>query len=119
MLLSTEEYEVLAELADRLRRMGHPVRLMIVSVLKTGPCAVSEIADKLDLPIGSVSQHLKIMEQAGLLGCERRGRQAYYSIQATMVQSMCEALCHEIDLEIQGTTRRRDVFRKLKQQLHG
>ena len=119
MIISNEELEILTELAERLRSMAHPLRLMIISVLKRGECSVTELAKRLDLPIGSVSQHLKIMEHAGLLGCERRGRQAIYRIQASMVSSVCNAMCQEIDLEIQGASQRHEIFRRLKKQLHG
>ena len=62
-----EESLVLARLAERLRTIGHPVRIQIIGLIRERERCVGEIAESLDLPTGAISHHLKVMERAGLL----------------------------------------------------
>lgn len=63
-----------------LRVMGHPMRLRIVDALMQGEFPVGEIAELCDLPQHQTSEHLRLLQLAGLLGSERRGRTVYYKI---------------------------------------
>ena len=58
-------------LADRLKALAHPARLRIIEVLAArGTCICGEIVEVLPLAQATVSQHLKVLKEAGLL----RGR---------------------------------------------
>jgi len=68
--------------ADLLKALGDPHRLNIVAVLASTPHAVC-VCDLVDgLPIGqsSVSHHLAILRDAGIVMSERRGNWAYYTL---------------------------------------
>lgn len=55
-------------LAMRLKALAHPARLRIVDLLAArGTCVCGEIVDVLPLAQATVSQHLKILKDAGLL----------------------------------------------------
>lgn len=56
------------QLAARLKAMAHPARLQILELLASrGACVCGEIVDVLPLAQSTVSQHLKILKEAGLL----------------------------------------------------
>lgn len=68
--------------AELLKALGDPHRLNIVATLAATPHAVC-VCDLVDgLPIGqsSVSHHLAILRDAGIVTSERRGNWAFYSI---------------------------------------
>ncbi|MCB2156442.1 metalloregulator ArsR/SmtB family transcription factor [bacterium] len=114
-----KELEVLEDIAERLRTLGHPVRLMIVSILKTKRHNVGELSEKLGLSIGSTSQHLKVMERAGLVHGEREGRFVHYSVRTPMVGDICAAICRHMEAEFDDASEARASFDHLRQKLQG
>jgi ArsR family transcriptional regulator len=75
--LSPEEAD---ELAAMFKALGHPVRLQIVDTLSryAGQVCVCDIEGQFDLSQPTISHHLKILRQAGLVAAEQRGLWAYY-----------------------------------------
>src|ERR1700749_3739140 len=69
-------------MADVAKALGDPVRLQIVDVLrkKDGKVGVCEPVPLFDLSQPSVSHHLKVLRQAGIVGSEREGLWAYYYV---------------------------------------
>ncbi|ASP32318.1 helix-turn-helix transcriptional regulator [Labrenzia sp. VG12] len=67
------------ELAAVFRALGHPARLAIVKQLATRKEACcGEIVNHLPLAQSTVSQHLQVLKEAGLLMCDTRGRNCHY-----------------------------------------
>ena len=72
--------------ADRIARiakaLGDPIRLQLVDVLRrhAGKVCVCELVPLFDLSQPTVSHHLKVLRDAGLVDCERRGLWAYYYV---------------------------------------
>jgi DNA-binding transcriptional ArsR family regulator len=60
--------------------LGEPNRFRIVELLRTGPRPVSEIEQRLGLRQSQVSQHLKVLKDAGLVGAEPRAQQRLYGL---------------------------------------
>lgn len=67
------------ELADLAKAIGHPARIQILRLLlDKNTCVAGDIFDKLPLAQSTVSQHLKVLRQAGLIiGCEEGPRVCY------------------------------------------
>lgn len=67
-------------LSAMLKALAHPVRLQIVEILSRqgGEVCVCDVEALFDLKQPTISHHLKILRQAGLINCERRGLWAYY-----------------------------------------
>jgi ArsR family transcriptional regulator len=105
---------LLTRIADRLRMMGHPSRLMIIGLLKGGERSVGDIAGTLGLSIASASQHLKALESVGLLAGRRAGRQIFYGIQAPMVSQICDALCAQLESELAGAADEYLAFQEMR-----
>ena len=74
------------ERAERLARiakaLGDPIRLQLVDVLRkhAGKVCVCELVPLFDLSQPTVSHHLKVLRDAGLVDSERRGLWAYYYV---------------------------------------
>lgn len=62
-----EDYNRLALLG---RAIYAPARIQIINLLYERPRLLSDIADKLDMPISSVAFHLKVLQEAGLIGVD-------------------------------------------------
>jgi len=66
--------------AELLKAFAHPLRLAIVLEVREGDRCVHDLVTALGAGQPLVSQHLKILRQAGLLNGQRRGREIVYSI---------------------------------------
>lgn len=66
--------------AQQLKALSEPLRLRIVSVLRSGPKTVSELADNLAVEVVTVSHHLGILRNAQIVETERKGRFIVYSL---------------------------------------
>ncbi|MDQ0991736.1 helix-turn-helix transcriptional regulator [Streptomyces sp. V3I7] len=69
------------ELARVFKALGDPVRLRLLSMIASregGEVCVCEMTPAFDLSQPTISHHLKLLRQAGLIDCERRGTWVYY-----------------------------------------
>jgi len=72
--------DALCEAAACLKVMAHPVRLKIVDILTREEPTVGELAEMCDLPHHQVCEHLRLMQNCGLLTSVRSGRSVHYKI---------------------------------------
>src|SRR5262245_26165334 len=67
------------DLAVVFKALADPTRVAIVSRLASGePCCVCDLTDAFELSQPTVSHHLRILREAGLVDTERRGTFAFY-----------------------------------------
>src|SRR5947208_15894745 len=66
--------------AVALAALADPTRRQVLEQLRRGPRAVCDIAARLPVSRPAVSQHLKVLREAGLVREERRGTQHIYEI---------------------------------------
>ena len=76
------ERDQAARMAAIAKALGDPVRLQLVDVLRkhAGKVCVCELVPLFDLSQPTVSHHLKVLRQAGIVGSEREGLWAYYYV---------------------------------------
>lgn len=70
-----------AELASLIKALADPARLRVMSIVmaaETGEVCVCDLTDRLNLTQPTVSHHLKVLRDAGLVTREQRGVWAYY-----------------------------------------
>ncbi|MDX2597357.1 MULTISPECIES: ArsR/SmtB family transcription factor [Streptomyces] len=70
-----------AELAKLFKALGDPVRLRLLSMIASragGEVCVCDLTPAFDLSQPTISHHLKLLRQAGLIDCERRGTWVHY-----------------------------------------
>jgi ArsR family transcriptional regulator len=79
--------DIQRDAAERMARvakaLGDPIRMQIVDVLRKHPgqACVCELVPLFDLSQPTVSHHLKVLRDAGIVGSERRGLWAYYYVE--------------------------------------
>ncbi len=69
-------------MAQVAKALGDPIRMQLVDVLRrhAGKVCVCELVPLFDLSQPTVSHHLKVLREAGIVGSERRGLWAYYYV---------------------------------------
>jgi ArsR family transcriptional regulator len=70
-----------AELARMFKALSDPVRLRLLSLIAShegGEACVCDLTGPFDVSQPTISHHLKVLREAGLVGCERRGTWVYY-----------------------------------------
>ncbi len=70
------------QLSDVLTAISHPSRRAIIGQLATGPARFTDVAEPFDLSLNAVTKHLKLLERAGLISREKRGREVLISLRA-------------------------------------
>jgi ArsR family transcriptional regulator len=63
-----------------IKAMGHPTRLFIVEELSRGERCVCELTEMVDADVSTVSKHLSVLKNAGIVRDEKRGSQVFYSL---------------------------------------
>ena len=82
-----------AELARLAKALGHPARVAILRrLLSHGECVCGEIVSGLPLAQATVSQHLKVLKQAGLISGEVDGPRVCYCVNPRAVQRIKELI---------------------------
>jgi DNA-binding transcriptional ArsR family regulator len=62
------------------KALAHPTRLWIVEQLSTGEQCVCEFVHSLDYDFSTISKHLSVLKQAGIISDEKRGKQVFYQL---------------------------------------
>ena len=74
---------VAADLAKAFKALGDPVRLRLLSLIAAragGEVCVCDLTDAFAVTGPTISHHLRVLREAGLIDCERRGTWVYYWI---------------------------------------
>jgi len=85
----SREYD---EEAEILKALGHPIRLKIVAGLCARECNVKNIWECLGLPQATVSQHLALLKNKGIIIGKREGAEVRYSVNNPLVKKIVAAL---------------------------
>ncbi len=70
----------MASLFDAMKSLGDATRFRILEILLVHPACVTSLARRLGISESAVSQHLKILREAGLVRGEKRGYWTHYSV---------------------------------------
>jgi ArsR family transcriptional regulator len=66
--------------ATVIKAMGHPTRLFIVEELSRQERCVRELTEMVGADVSTVSKHLSVLKNAGIVQDEKRGSQVFYSL---------------------------------------
>jgi ArsR family transcriptional regulator len=83
------------DLARMFKALGDPVRLRLLSLVAShdgGEACVCELLAAFDLTQPTISHHLKVLREAGLLECERRGTWVYYWVVPSALAQLAAVL---------------------------
>jgi ArsR family transcriptional regulator len=84
-----------AELARGFKALGDPVRLRLLSLIAAragGEVCVCELTDAFTLTGPTISHHLKVLREAGLVDADRRGTWVYYRVVPTKLGALSQLL---------------------------
>jgi ArsR family transcriptional regulator, arsenate/arsenite/antimonite-responsive transcriptional repressor len=77
-----------------LRALGDPTRREILRALRGGDLTAGEISGRFPMTAATVSHHLAVLREAGLVRAERSGRNQVYSLEATVFQEFLQQMLH-------------------------
>lgn len=71
--------------AKVIKAMGHPTRLFMVDQLSKGERCVCELTEMVGADTSTVSKHLSILKNAGIVSMEKRGAQVFYQLRVPCI----------------------------------
>lgn len=82
------------ELAAKLKALAHPARARIVELIheRGGEICVCEFAGRLDLSQPTISHHLKVLREAGLIESRQEGTWVYHTVRREAIGALVERL---------------------------
>jgi len=91
--------EVARQFSDDLQILAHPVRIQILTMLaaSAGQVCVCDLEAALPVKQPTVSHHLKLLRDAGLIDCERHGLWAYYFVNRPALAALRARIMAPID----------------------
>jgi ArsR family transcriptional regulator len=89
--------------AHVLKALAHPARLFMIEELGKKPYCVCELTEMVGLDVSTVSKHLSLLKNAGLVKDEKKGKQVYYSLRMRCVLNFLD--CVEAVLREQARDR--------------
>lgn len=78
--------------ADIFKVLGHPIRLKIVAGLCAKECNVKHIWECLGLPQATVSQHLALMKNKGIIEGKRDGVEVHYTVVHPLAKKLVDII---------------------------
>lgn len=84
-----------AGLAQVFKALGDPVRLRLVSLIgahQGGEMCVCDLTTAFELSQPTISHHLRVLREAGIIDCERRGTWVYYWLVPAALERMASVL---------------------------
>jgi len=90
--------------AEFFRALGHPARLRILELLRSGERSVSELQAELEIEASSVSQQLAVLRAKNIVDTRRAGTSVFYSVRDPQVIQLLDVARdifnnHLIDLQ--------------------
>ncbi len=96
-MISFEEAEIRAKI---IKAMAHPVRLMMIEFLKIGERSFSDIFDLFQLDKSTVSKHLLVLKEAGIVSSRKSGADMIYKLQVPCVTDFFGCVTAVIDSNV-------------------
>lgn len=73
---------------DTFKALSDPTRRQILDILKTGARTAGDIANQFGLTNATVSHHLAVLRDAGLIDQDKRGKFIYYELNMSVLDEM-------------------------------
>lgn len=83
--MNAKEQALFEARADIIKAMAHPSRLFIINELSKGERCVCELRDGVGADISTVSKHLSVLKNAGIVEDDKRGLQVFYRLRCPCI----------------------------------
>jgi DNA-binding transcriptional ArsR family regulator len=97
--LSSEAIDLIA---SRFKILGEPLRIRILQALQAGERSVGQLTTLLGSTQPNVSKHLRILQDAGLVGRRQEGNTVYCFIADPSVMDLCDAVCESLEARLRS-----------------
>lgn len=77
---------------ETMKALADPTRREILRALRAGDLSAGDIAARFAMTAPSISHHLNVLKDAGLVSAERAGRHIIYSLNSTTLQELMQEL---------------------------
>lgn len=87
--------EVSRDLARRLKALSDPTRLQLLELVASRPggrACICELTEPLGVTQPTVSHHMKLLAEAGLVSREQQGKWAYYTLRSEALAELADSL---------------------------
>ena len=79
------KYERYKKRAEIIKAMAHPARLIVLEALKNGERCVCELNKLVELDQSTLSRHLSVLKNSGIISDEKRGLNVFYKLRCPCV----------------------------------
>ena len=100
----TDADRVFVSAAELFGVLATPLRLRILNAICNQEKSVGEIMESVESTQPNVSQHLKVLYQAGIVARRRMGNSVYYRVQSEKAVQLCRTVCTQIAIELDDPT---------------
>lgn len=83
--MEKEEKSLLDTKVKILKALAHPTRLWITEKLADGEKCVCEFVNSINADFSTISKHLSILKEAGIVEDQKRGKQVFYSLKVPCI----------------------------------
>ena len=73
---------------NTLKALADPIRREILNLLKNGKLSAGEISDRFEVSGASISRHLSVLKDAGLIRDTREGKFIFYELNASVLEEI-------------------------------
>jgi len=91
-MLSSKEKALYQAKANVLKALAHPTRLWMVESLSRGERCVCEFNESISDHFSTISKHLAVLKQAGIVEDSKRGKQVYYRLKVPCVLNFMQCV---------------------------
>ena len=89
--------------AGFFKALGHPLRIRILELLRSGPLSVTQIQEATGVPASSVSQQLAVLRSRNIVTTERRGTTILYEVADSELFELLDVARRIFNAHLSGT----------------
>jgi ArsR family transcriptional regulator len=78
--------------AQVMKALAHPARLYLVDILSDGERCVCDLTRLVNLDTSTVSKHLAVLRNAGIVSDDKRGTQVFYQLRVTCIGGLFDCM---------------------------
>jgi ArsR family transcriptional regulator len=89
--------------ADVCKTFGHPKRLMVISTLRDNELTVTDLAERTEMDISNLSQHLHVLRDKSLVATRREGTKIFYKLSHPNIGKALDLMAEFLEQKISSS----------------
>lgn len=98
--MNTKTYAQYEARAKIIKAIAHPTRLFIIEELQKGEKCVNELTEMIGSDMSTVSKHLSVLKNAGIIGDQKSGSSSYYYLKTPCILGFIGCVEDVIELNV-------------------